>query len=493
VSRTIVIVDRPADFPGPLQSGEVMTAREYLFDAGRASGNATRVINLCADQTYLGTGYYCSLLAEARRHSVIPSVEVMLELHWKRLLRIGLPQAGDLVQHSLKELSANAGDTLQFYVYFGTVDDPKLTQVGRRVFDLFRCPILSVELARRQDRWQMSGIHACTMSDLGPAQRDRLIQSLEQFTRRIWRRPRTTTPARYTIAMLHDPNEKLPPSDNEALKRFVRAGAKLGIEVEPITRTDYARLLEFDALLIRETTAIDHHTYRFAKKAEAEGMPVIDDSQSIMRCTNKIYLAELLKTNGIPAPKTLILDRNEIDRVAPELGFPVVLKVPDGSFSRGVFRVDDAAELNQTALRILKDSDLVVAQEYMATEFDWRIGVLAGKPLFACQYLMARGHWQIVQHTLDGAAIEGGWRTFAVSDVPPAVVDLATRAANLIGKGFYGVDLKATERGVFVVEINDNPSVEAGVEDFVIKDELYQAVLLELINRIERRAQPPSA
>ena len=98
--------------------------------------------------------------------------------------------------------------------------------------------------------------------------------------------------------------------------------AQLGCDVELITRADYGRLAEFDALFIRETTALDHHTYRFARKAESEGMPVIDDPRSILKCTNKIYLAELLQANDVPCPRTLILDRRRIGRIERELGFP---------------------------------------------------------------------------------------------------------------------------------------------------------------------------
>src|SRR5690606_31379053 len=96
-------------------------------------------------------------------------------------------------------------------------------------------------------------------------------------------------------------------SDSVALKKFIQAGKKLGVHVELITSDDYMRLPEFDALFIRETTAIDHHTYRFAKKAESEGLVVMDDPTSILRCTNKIYLADLFATDNVPAPKTRIL------------------------------------------------------------------------------------------------------------------------------------------------------------------------------------------
>jgi len=485
--RSIIVVDRARDFPWPVSNGEVIAARKFIAAGARSFPPTIRVINLCSDDEYLGLGYYCSLLAEARGQRVIPSVEAMLDLHWKRLLRIGLPQANELVRRTLRDSPDDGAAARGVRIFFGLPDDPRLATVGRRIFELFRCPALSLNLSHRNGNWEIAEIGTLSLRQLDETQKTLFIQALEAFTRRAWRRPRSETQARYTIAMLHDPAEEIPPSDTEALRRFVRAGAKLGADVELITRDDYTRLLEFDALLIRETTAIDHHTYRFAKKAETEGIPVIDDPQSILRCTNKIYLAELLQANRIATPKTLILDRGDIGRVVTELGFPAVLKMPDSSFSRGVFRVDDAAQLGQVADRIFRDSDLVLAQEYMATSFDWRIGVLAEKPLFACQYLMARGHWQIVKHRQGGEAVQGGWRTFALDQVPAAVVDLATRAAALIGGGFYGVDVKETDAGVFIVEVNDNPNVEAGVEDAVIKEALYEAVLGELIQRVERR------
>ena len=51
----------------------------------------------------------------------------------------------------------------------------------------------------------------------------------------------------------------------------------------------------------------------------------------------------------------------------------------------------------------------------MPTDYDWRIGVLDGEPLFACKYKMARGHWQIIKHEADGKYTEGGARLSAGS------------------------------------------------------------------------------
>ena len=38
-----------------------------------------------------------------------------------------------------------------------------------------------------------------------------------------------------------------------------------------------------------------------------------------------------------------------------------------------------------------------------------------------------------------------------------------------------------------MIEVNDNPNLDLGVEDAVLKDELYRRVLGELVRRIEAR------
>ena len=147
-------------------------------------------------------------------------------------------------------------------------------------------------------------------------------------------------------------------------------------------------------------------------------------------------------------------------------------KIPDGSFSRGVHKVQTPEEFRRIADELFEETDLLLAQKFLPTEFDWRVGVLAGEPLFVCQYRMARGHWQIVKHRPDGSAREGGFRTFDLDKAPPQLIDIAVRAARPIGDGFYGVDIKETDHGFIVMEVNDNPNLEHGIEDQVGKDEI---------------------
>ena len=85
----------------------------------------------------------------------------------------------------------------------------------------------------------------------------------------------------------------------------------------------------------------------------------------------------------------------------------MVLKIPDGSFSRGVYKCDDAAELKARIKELLQDSDLLIGQEFLPTSFDWRIGVLDGEAIFACKYHMVDEHWQVMKYDGDKTVGEG--------------------------------------------------------------------------------------
>lgn len=487
----LVLVDRAEAWKADDPAVPVAVARDYLSSEEYSSGKRLRVINLCRKYEYLGLGYYCSLLAEARGHRVIPSVRTIQDLS-RRSIYGGI--AGDLVDAVQKALggiaSADIPDRHETVICFGKTEAPELAELGRQIFGLYPCPILKVEFRRHAEGWQLHAIRPGNAAALMDTQHQFFFSALQEYLTRRWRRGRARSTSRYDLAILHDPAEKMPPSNPRALKRFEKAAESRGLEVEFITRKDFGRLAEFDALFIRETTRIDHHTYRFATRAENEGIVVIDDPDSILKCANKVYLAELLKGRGIPTPKSLIVRRETLDDLHREIDFPLVLKIPDGAFSTGVFKVDGPEQLRKVAMTLFKDSDLILAQAYLYTEFDWRIGILSRKPLYACRYYMARSHWQIVKHSDSGVPLEGESDTVPVPEVPPAVLRIAMRAADLIGDGLYGVDIKQTENEVMVIEINDNPSIDAGIEDAVLGDELYETIIDDLVARIERLKLP---
>lgn len=483
MAQHIIVVDRRSDFRATSDDCSIVTAREYITGRKRDLPRHGRVVNLCHDYRYLSLGYYCSLLAEARGTPVIPAVEVLLDLGWKRLYSKALPELNELLRRAAMRCEIPEGEE-SIRVYFGETPDLRFGDLARRAFDFFGCPILEIVIRRRR-QLEVRSIAPISVRRLEGDARAAFQDAFARHRRRRWGRRRSRPTLKHRLAVLHDPAETFPPSDPGALRHLIRVGAGLGVHVELITRKDYARLIEFDALFIRETTGLDHHTYRFSKKAETLGLPVIDDPTSILRCANKVYLAESFRRHGIPTPRTRIVDRSGLAALEGAFQYPIILKIPDGSFSRGVFKAKSHGELKHYAARILKESDVILAQEFMYTAFDWRIGILNHEPVFACQYIMPGRHWQILKHERDGRVREGSFRAYEFSQIPPAVLDCALRATAPIGNGLYGVDLKETPDGIFVIEINDNPNIYTRYEDRVLKDDLYRRILREFIRRIE--------
>ncbi len=63
---------------------------------------------------------------------------------------------------------------------------------------------------------------------------------------------------------------------------------------------------------------------------------------------------------------------------------------------------------------MFQKSELLIAQEFLPTPFDWRVGVVNGKPLYVCKYYMASKHWQIVNWESGKQDQEGDVESIAV-------------------------------------------------------------------------------
>jgi glutathione synthase/RimK-type ligase-like ATP-grasp enzyme len=480
----LIVVDEPRQWPLQIAGVTVVSARAYLTDPAYDESHSGKVFNLCKSYRYQSLGYYVSLLGEARGHKPLPRVSTIEDLQSRNLVRLLTEGLEDQFQRALAPIKS---DEFELSIYFGRNVASRYDLLCQHLFHLVPAPLLRASFRRRRGEWRVQGIRPIAASDIPDPHRSFVIESATNYFEGRYRRARRRAEPRFDLAILHDENNAEPPSNARALAKFERAAEAVGLACELITREDIARLAEFDALFIRDTTFVNHYTYRFARRAAAEGLVVIDDPESILRCSNKVYLAELFDRYDVPVPKTLLVHRDNTDKIVPTLALPCVLKKPDGAFSLGVKKVETPEALEREVQALLEDSELIVAQEWLPTEFDWRVGIIDRRVLYVCKYYMARGHWQIVRRGAEGKPIEGRSETLSVGEAPAELLKVALKAANLIGDGFYGVDLKQIGERFFVVEVNDNPSVDAGVEDLVLKDALYREVMGTIVRRIEER------
>lgn len=485
--KHLLILDDPKEWPVDLEGVEICSAKSYLTTEKPTSRRGTRVYNLCRSYRYQTLGYYVSLLASARGHRPIPSVSTIQELKSKPILKTVSEELDELIQKSLHDLK---GSDFTLSIYFGHNLAKRYDRLSAHLYCVFQAPLLRAYFHRDSEDqlWRLVSIKPISGQEIPPEHYEFVKESAKNYFagKKITHRKRSAI--QFDIAILIDPTDPEGPSNSAAIEKFCKAALEAGLEPHIITKEDYGRIAEFDALFIRETTSVKHHTFRFAQRAAMEGLIVIDDPESILRCTNKIYLAELLQTHRVRTPRTLIVHRDNVMEAAREIGFPCILKQPDSAFSQGVTKAHGMDDFIEKLERLWTKSDLVIAQEFLPTDFDWRIGILDRKPIYACKYFMAPDHWQIIKRE-EGTEkeIDGRVLPIPLEDVPSAVLSTSLKSANLIGDGLYGVDLKEIDGKPYVIEVNDNPNIDHGYEDLILKNALYTEVMQTFRRRIERK------
>jgi glutathione synthase/RimK-type ligase-like ATP-grasp enzyme len=486
--KILFVVNRHQEWPFEIPGSSVATARAYLTDPAHSSVDA-QVVNLCRADRYQGRGYYVSLLAEARGHHPLPDVKTIEDLQAPAHLEMLANEVGQLVQRSLQH---DASNLFELDAYFGRDPADLHPTLAQHLYTMVKAPLLRAVFERANGRWRLQEVRAIGVSDTPPQHRAFLLAAATEYItgeRRL--RPagaETDVPA---VAILRDEREVDRPSNDRALQKFVDAAPSVGLRTEIIGPDAIDRLSQFDGLFIRTTTNVGHYTYEFARRAAALGLQVMDDPDSILKCTNKVYLHEIMTRHGVPTPRTMMVHRENLDQVVPTLGLPCILKQPDSGFGLGVVKIEVEQQLAARATPLLERSELLIAQEWLPTSFDWRVCVLDKRPLFVCKYFMAPGHWQVIKRA-SSARVEGQTVALSIGEVPEVVINTAVRAANLLGSGLYGVDLKQIGDQCYLIEVNDNPNIDAGNEDQVLGDALYREVMGVFARRIGTRRRVPA-
>ncbi|NCN10714.1 MAG: RimK family protein [Leptospira sp.] len=485
---SLIIINQPKKWNFSIPGIETISPRDYLTNKKYFDNKDIKIYNLSKSYKYQSEGYYVSLLAMARGHMVMPGISTLQDMKSQAVIRVIEHDLDELIQKSLKKETSKK---YTLSIYFGKNLAKKNDKLSNQLFNMFRAPLLRAFFIydSRDKKWHIQNITTIPASEI-PEDHKPYVEEFARlyFTSRNFSSNQTKISKKaFTLAILTNPIDIHSPSDEKAIQKFVSAADKKGFDVHLITKDDYAKIPQYDALFIRETTSVNHHTYRFSQRAKAEGLIVIDDPESIIKCTNKVYLAELLNSHSIPSPKTIVLHKENLDEVSLSIAYPIILKQPDGAFSLGVLKVSDPTEFLYKAKAMLEFSDLIIAQEFTPTEFDWRVGVIDRKPLYVSKYYMAKNHWQIYDHNSKAEINYGDSESIRIEDAPTDLIKTAIKGCNLIGDGFYGVDLKQVGKEFYIIEINDNPSIDSDTEDQILKDELYERIIDVFWNRIKEK------
>jgi glutathione synthase/RimK-type ligase-like ATP-grasp enzyme len=253
-----------------------------------------------------------------------------------------------------------------------------------------------------------------------------------------------------------------------ALTNYRLAAFELGHQLDFLFRNELKYINNYDAIFIRALTDPLNSSYLVARLAQMLGLRVIDEPESIRICCDKVNMYKRLINCEIPIPKTVFLDTNEVSKenaseLFETLGFPLVLKAPNSSFSLHVDKVNSVEQFMKIGKKFLRRADRIVVQQYLPSDYDWRVVILNGKVLAVVKYIFAQNTWRLMDRSEDGevSKVYG----MAVEDANPKLLEVALKATRAIGKSLYGVDIKEVDGEYLVIEVNDNPNIDAGSED----------------------------
>lgn len=268
----------------------------------------------------------------------------------------------------------------------------------------------------------------------------------------------------------------------KALTNYRLAAFELGHQLDFLFRSELKYIGNYDAVYIRALTDPLNTSYVVARTAEMKGLRVIDDPISIRICCDKVNMYQRLINNQLPIPETIFLNTKEVTKENAEelfssLGIPLVLKAPNSSFSAYVEKVTSVEEFLSVGKKFLRRADRIIVQQYLPSEFDWRVLTLNGKVLAVVKYIFAKDTWRLMDRSHDGqqAKVIG----IKIEESNPKLLEVALDASNAIGKSLYGIDIKEVDGEYFIIEVNDNPNIDAGYEDQYNPD-IYKKIIQHL-------------
>lgn len=184
--------------------------------------------------------------------------------------------------------------------------------------------------------------------------------------------------------------------------------------------------------------------------AAAWGIPTLNRPEVIALCNDKLQTSAAFAAAGLPQPRLRVAYTPEAALAAiEELGYPVVLKPPIGSWGRLLAKVN-----NRAAAEALLEHKQVLGSFHHGTFYIQEYVPKGGRDIRAfvvgdetiCAIYRQSEHW--ITNTARGAQATN-------CPVTPEIADLCHRAAQAVGGGVLAIDLfEHPERGLLINEVN---------------------------------------
>lgn len=190
---------------------------------------------------------------------------------------------------------------------------------------------------------------------------------------------------------------------------------------------------------------------------ESRGARVINPSDTMLLCGDKVATAARLDKFNIPQPSWRVATSADAAvKAAESLGYPVVFKPAVGSWGRLLAKVSDREACEAIAehkAQMGPAHSVFFIQKYVEKGgFDLRAVMIGGKT----QTLMKRSSQHWITNTARGATPDP-------YPMDEKLEDILNRTASTIGGDFLAVDVFGTPQGWVINEVNGQPEFHGSV------------------------------
>ncbi|MBX2828097.1 MAG: RimK family alpha-L-glutamate ligase [Flavobacteriaceae bacterium] len=256
------------------------------------------------------------------------------------------------------------------------------------------------------------------------------------------------------------------------------AQCTLGIEKGKAVLSYYGEIInDLHAVIPRVGASNTFYGSSLVRHFQSMGVFCVVGAEPILQSRNKWTCFQILAKAGIPIPKTILGNAQDIESVLSNFQtLPVIIKLLQGTHGQGVILAETYASALSTIETLKASKVRFVIQEFIAESngADLRAIVVDGKIVAAMKRQSRAGDFRSNLH-------RGG--TADAITLSHAQENIALRAARALRMGVCGVDILESEKGPMVLEVNSTPGLE-GIETTTGID-----VATKIINYIERNKQ----
>ncbi len=213
--------------------------------------------------------------------------------------------------------------------------------------------------------------------------------------------------------------------------------------------------VDIDAVLLRDigfpvTLEIFLRRYTLFKHFELLGKPVVNPVDGLVTARNKYLSLLLLDMNGIPVPRTAVVeDVSSAMRIAERFGTTVIKPIV-GSMGFGAIKVDNIDIAYVVSRTLSQVGQPIYIQEFVEKPSrDIRVFVV-GNQVIAAYYRVQESSWK--------TNIAQGAKPVAMNRIDPELEELAIKATKVLSLHYAGVDVAETRDGYVVFEVNASPN-----------------------------------